>query len=369
MKRISNKISIRERGITLVALVITVIILLILAGVTVTTALGQNGLFKRAKLAKEEYEVATEKDALGLTVIAYKMNREEKDANNEKIGITLYDRNLDNGKNWNIVVENKNHTIYGTDWNYIEKGTEVQGYGRTKYNWVVNYETGETIRLEDESYANWNYKKTVAVTDNLLLNLDSANVGEIKESWGKDTKLYYYDADIYDTMEKRKDAYEKQKGKDVTNDNIGYDRQISDNIENYLDRDKGTFKFSGNNYLELFNDEGYDFSKGLTFEFYGMWSKGTWTFGNGRTEENINEVAEGPLFALWNGKHNELGAVRFRSEHIGFDDSYFLYSLGGSSAEFSPEDYGDFAEKNDLHNQRCYIKRIRFELGLLYSFD
>lgn len=38
-----------QKGITLVALVITIIILIILAGVTITLALQQNGLFQRAQ--------------------------------------------------------------------------------------------------------------------------------------------------------------------------------------------------------------------------------------------------------------------------------------------------------------------------------
>ena len=48
-----NKGKVREHGITLVALVITIIILLILAGVAIT-ALTQTGLFEKAKEAKEK---------------------------------------------------------------------------------------------------------------------------------------------------------------------------------------------------------------------------------------------------------------------------------------------------------------------------
>lgn len=47
----------KERGITLVALVITIIILLILAGITINSLTG-NGLFEKTKLAKERYENA-----------------------------------------------------------------------------------------------------------------------------------------------------------------------------------------------------------------------------------------------------------------------------------------------------------------------
>lgn len=48
----------KEKGITLVALVVTIIILLILAGVTITIALSDNGLFQKSKKA-----VNTWKDA------------------------------------------------------------------------------------------------------------------------------------------------------------------------------------------------------------------------------------------------------------------------------------------------------------------
>ena len=52
-----NKGKVREHGITLVALVITIIILLILAGVAIT-ALTQTGLFENARQAKNATENA-----------------------------------------------------------------------------------------------------------------------------------------------------------------------------------------------------------------------------------------------------------------------------------------------------------------------
>ena len=47
-----------EKGITLVALVVTIVVLLILAGVTITMLFGENGIIKKAQEAKE----ATERD-------------------------------------------------------------------------------------------------------------------------------------------------------------------------------------------------------------------------------------------------------------------------------------------------------------------
>ena len=52
----------KEEGITLVALVITIIVLLILAGVTISLTLGQNGIFKTAEQAARNYKEAEEKE-------------------------------------------------------------------------------------------------------------------------------------------------------------------------------------------------------------------------------------------------------------------------------------------------------------------
>lgn len=47
-----------QKGITLVALVITIIVLLILAGVTITLTLREDGIFKTAEKAGENYTQA-----------------------------------------------------------------------------------------------------------------------------------------------------------------------------------------------------------------------------------------------------------------------------------------------------------------------
>ena len=52
----------KYKGITLIALVVTVIILLILAGVTVGLATNGTGLFEKAKLATDEYNNSVEKE-------------------------------------------------------------------------------------------------------------------------------------------------------------------------------------------------------------------------------------------------------------------------------------------------------------------
>ena len=53
-----------EKAITLVALVITIVILIILAGITMSISLGNGGLFKRAKNSQIAYEIGLYKDKL-----------------------------------------------------------------------------------------------------------------------------------------------------------------------------------------------------------------------------------------------------------------------------------------------------------------
>ena len=58
----------REKGITLIALVITIIVLLLLAGVAIATLSGENGLFARAKQAKQTQTESEMKEKLNLSI-------------------------------------------------------------------------------------------------------------------------------------------------------------------------------------------------------------------------------------------------------------------------------------------------------------
>ena len=64
INRITKKMLENQSGITLIALVITIVILLILAGITIATLTGENGLFVRAKESKEAYIGAEMEEAL-----------------------------------------------------------------------------------------------------------------------------------------------------------------------------------------------------------------------------------------------------------------------------------------------------------------
>ena len=62
----TRKTSKREKGITLIALIVTIIVLLILAGVTINLAVNNQGIFNKAKTATGAYKNASEGERTGL---------------------------------------------------------------------------------------------------------------------------------------------------------------------------------------------------------------------------------------------------------------------------------------------------------------
>ena len=81
-KKIAKKQKLQERGITLIALVVTIVILLILAGVTLNIALSDNGLFKKAKDAVDKYDSAQKDEESQLETLEGMLgdlSNEEKD--------------------------------------------------------------------------------------------------------------------------------------------------------------------------------------------------------------------------------------------------------------------------------------------------
>ena len=60
---------IRERGITLIALVITIVVLLILAGITIGAITGDNGIINKTGQAKEDTEIANEKEIIDTSTV------------------------------------------------------------------------------------------------------------------------------------------------------------------------------------------------------------------------------------------------------------------------------------------------------------
>ena len=112
----------KNRGITLIALVITIIVLLILAGVSIAMLTGNNGILTQAKLAKENTQTAKEQEEKGLDKINSYINEK-----------TIKDNYTDiNGDKATIP---EGFTVDKTE-NTISKGLVVHGPDESEFVWV-----------------------------------------------------------------------------------------------------------------------------------------------------------------------------------------------------------------------------------------
>lgn len=85
MKRKMNK------GITLIALVITIIVLLILAGISLATLIGKNGVLTKANSAKDEHKINQYKEEINL-IVADEIAERQVTAKTESFHISLKNR-------------------------------------------------------------------------------------------------------------------------------------------------------------------------------------------------------------------------------------------------------------------------------------
>mgnify|MGYP000643529647 CR=1 FL=1 len=63
----------KNKGITLVALVVTIVVLLILAGVSINLVLGDNGIITKAKEAQRKSAEASQNDLIGMNELAQQL--------------------------------------------------------------------------------------------------------------------------------------------------------------------------------------------------------------------------------------------------------------------------------------------------------
>ena len=74
-----------QKGITLIALVVTIIVLLILAGISIMMLTGQNGILNRAEEASYKSKLAELKENLQLDIADLMMEKTGNELNKEEL--------------------------------------------------------------------------------------------------------------------------------------------------------------------------------------------------------------------------------------------------------------------------------------------
>lgn len=137
----------KSKGITLIALVITIIVLLILAGVGIATLTGENGIITKAVTAVTQTTKAEEKELIKIAYISllsnglYKEEVTAYDLQNELNQSGINAEILQNEKEKMIIMMTNNENIYELN---METGKISD----------ISYETLETMSLTAENIAN-----------------------------------------------------------------------------------------------------------------------------------------------------------------------------------------------------------------------
>ena len=145
-----------NKAITLVALVVTIIILLVLAGITIATLGGENGLFARVKLGKERYAISEAKEKLELEITNLQIEQQGK-------GEELKKEDLPKMNNDEIDV--RDTTNFPVEVIYKNYKFEVDSNFHVTYVGEAN-ETIITYTTEPDGYTNQNKVKVLVTISN-----------------------------------------------------------------------------------------------------------------------------------------------------------------------------------------------------------
>ena len=155
-KKEKQHIVVNEKAITLIALVVTIVILLILAGVTITMTLGQNGLFTRAREGAAAYNESEVRDDLSMLITQYTWDKAS-----EKTDKSLGDYLKENGAT-------------SVKANADGKTLEVTYKG---YTFKVNKDSGEIIGVSKAENSGETQPAPEVVVSGIKVTEDSAGQG------------------------------------------------------------------------------------------------------------------------------------------------------------------------------------------------
>ena len=118
-----KKTSTREKGITLIALIVTIIVLLILAGVTINLAVNNQGIFNKAKTATRAYKNATEEEEASLALLENEIDKYIPKNDDSKVSEEI--TYTENGETKTLTTETPVGTKIGTTANISGKEGET----------------------------------------------------------------------------------------------------------------------------------------------------------------------------------------------------------------------------------------------------
>ena len=188
-----------QKGITLIALVVTIIVLIILAGIAISMTVGDNGIFTRAKEAKRLQITAEAKEKIGTEILAAQVEAIERNEELEqeqvediisKYGTLQADKDT-------IILKDNGYEISLLD---IYQGTTTSTGSYTENKAKIELLEGQVKRLQeqldsmsqtgdekDKKIAELNDKVTNIENEKNNLTSKATELTNLKETLGKVT--------------------------------------------------------------------------------------------------------------------------------------------------------------------------------------
>ena len=216
-----------QKGITLVALVVTIIVLIILAGISINLLLGKNGLITKAQEAKKQQKIAEIKEKISLELSAAETdaiirneNLEEEQLNDivSKYGTLQDDKDtiLTKDDNYKISLKEIWYGTLSTSGSYIDKKKQIEMLEKElkelqdKYNELEQINSGNSEVLND-------LRNQITTLENEKKTLEDS----LKAEQDKNKTLEVQMADLnnkYDNLKKEYDKFFNDPGTATVDD-------------------------------------------------------------------------------------------------------------------------------------------------------
>ncbi len=203
MKKLKEKLKYGKKGITLIALVITIIVLLILAGVSIATLTGDNGILTQANEAKTQTFLGEEFEKIKLAVTEAQIS----DTGYQKLTFESLQNSIthqlgentkvigNNDGSFSVKIQDRNYNVSSDGKVYLKPSNALssiitsQNYGdKVNYNangisdWKIFYNSGNNVFIIPSDYID----NTTTTTKTYISSCNLSTEGNYNVYWEKE---------------------------------------------------------------------------------------------------------------------------------------------------------------------------------------
>ncbi len=181
----------KQNGITLIALVITILVLIILAGVVIAFTMGKNGIFIASKNAKKKYQTSEVQEQLEMAIANEQLGNLDKftladlkdlKIDNAQVTLGVLYRNAvvkKGSETYNFLIDENLKVTYQENTNFGETGTSAPNESELIQDFDITIEENGTYikaqvnNIQEKEAAS--VRGYIYMLDNNIINIQSEN--------------------------------------------------------------------------------------------------------------------------------------------------------------------------------------------------